>query len=65
MKSRIDIEYSSMYLVVTVIIVLFLVPVMVNVSIPVMMNVPIMADFEGGHKGAITNVFCDPDIYDC
>ena len=50
MKSRIDTEYSSLYLAVTVIIVLFLVPVMVNVSIPVMMNVPIMADFEGGHN---------------
>jgi hypothetical protein len=45
--------------------ILFLIPVMVNVSIPVMMNVPIMADFEGGLTGSITNVFCDPDIYEC
>ena len=64
MKSRIDIEYSSMYLVVTVIMVLFLVPVMVNISIPVISNVPSMADYEGGLKGSITNVFCDPD-FDC
>ena len=64
MKSRIDIEYSSMYLAVTVIMVLFLVPVMVNVSIPVMSNVPIIAYFEGGHTGSITNVDCDP-TYDC